>query len=258
MFSIRQYRQPTDRLPDLLPWAAIVDEGVVLQKDGLLQQTIAFRGPDLASSTPSELVSAIARLNNALRRFDSGWSVFVEAQRLASTEYPHSSWPDVASWIVDLERRAAFQQAGARFESTYYLTFVWNPPSANARRAEDLFFERSPSRYPERPDSRRDCPVQKAGGGARRHHGRGIPGGPAVERRPDPHVPAFDCVHKPARGPAPRNPHVSRRRPARHGVHARRCPDARRPLHPDLHTVVISSLRLPGNPRRPQSARPRI
>ena len=140
MFSIRQYRQPTDRLPDLLPWAAIVDEGVVLQKDGLLQQTIAFRGPDLASSTPSELVSAIARLNNALRRFDSGWSVFVEAQRLASTEYPHSSWPDVASWIVDLERRAAFQQAGARFESTYYLTFVWNPPSANARRAEDLFF----------------------------------------------------------------------------------------------------------------------
>ena len=141
MLSLRQYRQPTHRLPDLLPWAAFADEGVIIQKDGFLQKTLAFRGPDLASSSPSELVSGIARLNNALRRFGSGWSLFVEAQRLAAKDYPRSTWPNPASWIVDVERRDAFQQAGARFESSYYLTFVWDPPSANARRAEALFFE---------------------------------------------------------------------------------------------------------------------
>ena len=69
---------PTARSPSL---GRLVDAGVVLQKDGLLQKTLAFRGPDLASSSPSELVSAIARLNNALRRFGSGWTLFVEAQR---------------------------------------------------------------------------------------------------------------------------------------------------------------------------------
>ena len=141
MFSLREYRQPTHRLPDLLPWAALVDEGVILHKDGLLQKTLAFRGPDLASSSESELVSTIARLNNALRRFGSGWSLFVEAQRRTADEYPHSSWPNPASWLVDVERREDFQRAGSRFESAYYLTFVWSPPSTNTQRAEALFYE---------------------------------------------------------------------------------------------------------------------
>ena len=140
MFSLREYRPPSHRLPDLLPWAALVDEGVVLQKDGLLQKTLAFRGPDLASSSPSELVSGIARLNNALRRFGSGWSLFVEAQRQIANHYPHSEWPSPASWLLDVERRDAFQRAGARFESSYYLTFVWGPPAATAKRAEALFY----------------------------------------------------------------------------------------------------------------------
>ena len=33
-----------------------------------------FRGPDLDSSTPNELVATCARVNNALRRFGSGWA----------------------------------------------------------------------------------------------------------------------------------------------------------------------------------------
>ena len=141
MFSLREYRQRPDRLPDLLPWAALVAPGVVLQKDGLLQKTLAYRGPDLASSSPSELVSGIARLNNALRRFGSGWSLFVEAQREIANNYPRSTWPNGAAWLLDLERRENFQRAGARFESSYYLTFVWDPPTAGTKRAEALFYE---------------------------------------------------------------------------------------------------------------------
>jgi type IV secretion system protein VirB4 len=141
MFSLKEYRQPTHRLPDLLPWAALIDAGVVLQKDGLLQKTLAFRGPDLASSSPSELVSGIARLNNALRRFGSGWTLFIEAQRAVASAYPRSTWSNAAACLVDLERREGFQRAGARFESTYYLTFVWSPPPPSAKRAEALFYE---------------------------------------------------------------------------------------------------------------------
>ncbi|MCL2448074.1 MAG: hypothetical protein FWD17_03910, partial [Polyangiaceae bacterium] len=80
MFNLREYREPTHRLPDLLPWAYLVAPGIVVQKDAIFQTTIAFRGPDLASSLDAELISAMARLNNALKRFGSGWSLFVEAQ----------------------------------------------------------------------------------------------------------------------------------------------------------------------------------
>lgn len=141
MFSLREYREPTNRLPDLLPWAALVAPGVVLQKDGNLQKTLAFRGPDLASSSEAELVSAVARLNNALKRLGSGWALFVEAQRRVVSDYPPATWPNVASWVLDVERRRTFVVGGARFESSYYLTFVWAPPASGTKRAELFFFE---------------------------------------------------------------------------------------------------------------------
>ena len=140
MFSLREYREPTHRLPDYLPWAAIVAPGIVLQKDAILQKTIAFRGPDLASSLDAEFVSAIARLNNGLRRLGSGWSLFVEAQRFESNHYPQAKWEQPAAWIVDCERERSFREAGAHFESSYYLTFVWKMPADAHNRLASYFY----------------------------------------------------------------------------------------------------------------------
>src|SRR5260370_40552709 len=112
MLSLRESREPTSRLPDRLPWACLIAPGVVLQKDAVFQKTVAFRGPDLASSLDSELVAASARINNALRRLGSGWGLFIEAQRFASNGYPRSNWPYPAAAVVDFERQPTFQQAG--------------------------------------------------------------------------------------------------------------------------------------------------
>jgi type IV secretion system protein TrbE len=140
MFSLREYREPSTRLPDYLPWAALVAPGVVLQKDGVLQKTVGFRGHDLASSSLSEVASAMARLNNAIKRLGSGWAIFVEAQRLEANRYPAASWSHPAAWLVDYERKRAFEESGKHFESSYYLTFVWKLPTKNQSRLEALFF----------------------------------------------------------------------------------------------------------------------
>lgn len=141
MLSLREYREPTHRLPDLLPWAYLIAPGVVVQKDALLQKTVAFRGPDLASSSRAELVSAIARLNNALKRLGSGWAMFVEAQRHEANRYPSSRWSKPAAWIVDYERRQNFQSAGAHFESSYFVTFVWRMPDSRQNAATAFFYD---------------------------------------------------------------------------------------------------------------------
>jgi type IV secretion system protein VirB4 len=141
MLNLAEYRNRPAGLADFLPWAALVEEGVVLNKDGSFQRTARFRGPDLDSATPAELVGVTARLNNALRRLGSGWAIFVEAQRIAAQTYPHSRFPDPASALVDLERQDAFEEAGAHFESRYYLTFVWLPPAEDASRAEAWLYE---------------------------------------------------------------------------------------------------------------------
>ena len=141
MMNLTEYRRRSHSLADFLPWAALVGRGIILNKDGSLQRTARFRGPDLDSATPAELVAITSRLNNALRRLGSGWAIFVEAQRLPANYYPNSHFPDPVSTLVDAERRAQFEEEGAHFESEYYLTFVWLPPADDAARAETWLYE---------------------------------------------------------------------------------------------------------------------
>ncbi|MET4247189.1 conjugal transfer protein TrbE [Bradyrhizobium sp. LA6.7] len=141
MMNLAEYRHSDARLADFLPWAALVDEGIILNKDGSFQRTAKFRGPDLDSAVPAELVAVAGRLNNALRRLGSGWAVFVEAQRHSAGVYPPNTFPDVASALVDAERRAQFEEAGAHYESSYFLTFLYLLPEEGAAKAERLLYE---------------------------------------------------------------------------------------------------------------------
>ncbi len=128
MLNLAEYRHRADRLADHLPWAALVAPGIVLNKDGSFQRTVAFRGPDLESATQAELVSACARANNVLQRFGTGWAMFFDAERHEVTGYPDSEFPDPASWLVDRERRATFLAEGEHYVSRYHVTLTWLPP----------------------------------------------------------------------------------------------------------------------------------
>ena len=141
MLNLSEYARKPKLLADYLPWAALVAPGIVLNKDGSLQRSLRFRGPDLDSATPAELVGASARFNNALRRLGSGWAIFVEAQRKAAGEYPESQFPDAASAIVEEERRAQFEEEGAHFISSYVMTLLWLPPEDKASKGESWLYE---------------------------------------------------------------------------------------------------------------------
>ena len=141
MLNLREYRARPASLADHLKWTCLIAPGIVLNKDGSLQRTIAYRGPDLESSTAEELVAVTARMNNLLRRFGSGWALHIEADRRPSVTYPESTWHDPAAWLVDEERRAAFEEAGRHFETDCYLTLAWMPPADRTARIEQLFIE---------------------------------------------------------------------------------------------------------------------
>ncbi len=141
MMNLAEYRRTATRLADFLPWAALVGEAVVLNKDGSFQRTARFRGPDLDSAVAAELVAVAGRLNNAFRRLGSGWAIFVEAQRHAAASYPASRFADAASALVDAERKADFEEAGAHYDSSYFVTFLYLPPAEDAARAETWLYE---------------------------------------------------------------------------------------------------------------------
>ncbi|MBU2232918.1 MAG: conjugal transfer protein TrbE [Alphaproteobacteria bacterium] len=141
MMNLAEYRRTATRLADYLPWVALVAEGVVLNKDGSFQRTARFRGPDLDSAVAAELVAVAGRLNNAFRRLGSGWAIFVEAQRHEASTYPASVFPDAASGLLDAERKADFEEAGAHFVSGYFLTITYLPPAEEAARTEAWLYE---------------------------------------------------------------------------------------------------------------------
>ena len=80
-------------------------------------------------------------MNNAFRRLGSGWAIFVEAQRHEAASYAASRFPDAASALVDAERKADFEEAGSHYESSYFLTFTYLPPTEDAARAETWLYE---------------------------------------------------------------------------------------------------------------------
>ncbi len=141
MMNLAEYRKRPACLADYLPWAAFVAPGVVLNKDGSFLRCARFRGPDLDSSTEFDLTLATSRINNALKRLGSGWALFVEADRLEAQGYPESPFPDALSWLIDQERRGAFEEAGSHFESVYTLTLVYLPPGEVKARASRLLYE---------------------------------------------------------------------------------------------------------------------
>lgn len=141
MYFREEFKKNPDRLSDVLPWAALVASGVVLNKDGSYQRTIRFRGPDLDSATKGELISISARINNAFKRLRTGWAIYIEAQREKKKDYPESVFPDPVTHLIDEERRALFQDL-SYFESEYFLTFVYMPPGESARAVSQFFLKR--------------------------------------------------------------------------------------------------------------------
>jgi type IV secretory pathway VirB4 component len=137
-----EYREPSYRLPELVPYFGFIAEGVILQKDAILQTTYTFRGHDLASSDRGHLVQACANLNNALRRFGTGWTLFVETQRRQCEPPPSGKFPTAAAFILDCERRRGSERTGPQFESVHYLTFTYRLPHELVNAAKGFFYQR--------------------------------------------------------------------------------------------------------------------
>jgi type IV secretion system protein VirB4 len=126
-----------------LPWNFITKfhEGVVVQKDGILQRTFAYRAPDIDSSDAFEVNTLAIRVNDFAKRLGSGWAFQLEAQRFYTQEYPQAGFDLLAPYLVDREREAAFRSAGRHFDSSYYLTFIWRPPSEGVKKLTAMFVQ---------------------------------------------------------------------------------------------------------------------
>ena len=131
MVALKQFRNSKPSFSDLLPYAGLVADGIILLKDGSLMAGWYFAGPDSESSTNIERNEVSRQINAVLSRLGSGWMIQVEAVRVPTTAYPAREachFPDPVTRAIDEERRAHFMAERGHYESQHALILTYRPP----------------------------------------------------------------------------------------------------------------------------------
>ncbi len=149
MVHLRSFRKSGPSFADLVPYAGLVDNGIILLKDGSLLAGWYFAGPDSESATDLERNDLSRQINAILSRLGSGWMIHAEAIRLPTTEYPspdRAHFPDPVSRMIDDERRRHFEHEGTHFESRHALILTYRPPERRRSSLARYIYSDQPSR----------------------------------------------------------------------------------------------------------------
>jgi type IV secretion system protein TrbE len=138
---VEEGRKWVKGLPDLLSYASMIDDGIMLLQDGAMMATWRYAGPDLGSATHEEMAALADRLN-AVLKLGSGWMVQCDAIRSEVSEYSkQGAFPDTVTSLIDDERRAQFKAEGRHYESNYYLTLTYLPPMESEEKVKGYLFK---------------------------------------------------------------------------------------------------------------------
>lgn len=144
--NVKKHQSHTAGLVDLLNYAAVVDDGVIIGKNGSFMAAWLYQGEDIANTTDEAREMMAFRINQAMSSMGNGWMIHVDAIRRAAPGYSECSasyFPDLVSKAVDEERRQYFENIGALYEGYFVITLTWYPPVLAQKRFVELMFDDS-------------------------------------------------------------------------------------------------------------------
>ncbi|EJF76258.1 transporter [Bartonella alsatica] len=144
MLKLKHFRSTLAGLPDLLNFAALIDDGIILGKDGSLLAGFFIRGDDPMSATDTERNYITGLVNTYLSRFYSGWAIWVDAIRVESPGYSDprlSHFPDPITALIDAERRFYFKRSETHYETEYALLIQYLPPTRKSSKLGEIVYE---------------------------------------------------------------------------------------------------------------------
>lgn len=142
--QLKKHRSKDAGLADLLIHAAVVDDGVIVGKNGSFMASWLYKGNDNASSTDEQREMVSFRINQALAGLGNGWMVHIDAVRRPAPNYSEkgaSNFPDPVSEALDEERRRLFESLGTMYEGYFVFTVTWFPPVLAQRKFVELMFD---------------------------------------------------------------------------------------------------------------------
>lgn len=151
---LQDYSQRTDiwtehpSISNLLNWYYADFFGkycVVHCTDNGMFTVLKFRGPDMDSSTPDEMVRHMANLNNVIKKFGTGYFLYFDAQRIKSTHYDQSEMPTALVERMEIERGSYYEES-EHYETEFYFVVYHEPPVAIREKITNFFIKESNDR----------------------------------------------------------------------------------------------------------------
>ncbi len=142
--KVSQHRSKDESFADLLNYAAVVDDGIIVNKNGSFMAAYIYRGDDNGSSTNAQREWVAEAINRAMVPLGSGWMCHVDCVRDETSNYiaPQlSKFPDPISAAIDQERRRTFEARGSVYDSHFVITLTFFPPLLSKQKFVELMFD---------------------------------------------------------------------------------------------------------------------
>ncbi len=140
------HEQPS--MENLLNWSYCDFFGkycVVHCTDNGMFTILKFRGPDMDSSTPEELIQYMCNINNVIKKFETGFVLYFDVQRVKSKKYDKSDMPTALTARME-EERESYYSGNQHFESEFYFVVYHIPPVMVREKLTNFFIQESTAR----------------------------------------------------------------------------------------------------------------
>ncbi len=142
--SLNRYRDRGEAVSDLLTYSSLIEDGIVLNKNGSMTVAWGYRCQDAANAPATDREVWSERLNSAFRLLGTQWVVHVDSFRVACPSYTPrelSKFPDRVSLAIDEERRSYFEAADTMYEGSNVLTVTWFPPLLREQKMTSMLID---------------------------------------------------------------------------------------------------------------------
>jgi len=130
--SVKKYRDPYERsFADLIPYDSMVEDGIMLLKDGSLMASFSYTGEDVETVNKSDRDMMIISVNKAISKLGSGYTVMHDTMREPVYEYLDTEgavWPSQFAKDLDEIRKKEFL-TNIHYISKYFFNIIFTPES---------------------------------------------------------------------------------------------------------------------------------
>lgn len=146
--GLKKYRSRNDGFADLLNYAAMIDDGVIICKSGALMAAWEYTAQDIESCIDDYRNAQSELINQTLTDLGNGWIINIDAIRMPKPGYYDSAasfFPDPISAAIDAERRMFFEGQENTFAGRFILTLTYFPPIIAKTKLFDLMYDEDKS-----------------------------------------------------------------------------------------------------------------